>query len=308
MKTQLLRSVRTIVLSAAAFMLPLSGNAGVPDATIYGPIETESHPSLDSIFSASAIELTGNGYIEEEYFIEGIANRYTNQEMENSEILDSGHRYRTRLIVRRPLSAEQFNGVVVVEWINVTGGTDKDIDWWQSGHHFVRNGYAFIAVSAQQMGIDTMKDWSPERYSSLDITHDGMVTRDALSYDIFSAVGKAINRIGESLGTNQIDIMGGLKAEQILATGHSQSASRLATYLNNIHPLKPVYDGVMVHGGGGRIRDDQSVKIFKIMAETICRDGLRCRNRTPRLFINGKWQAPLMSTFPSRWNGPASGY
>ena len=268
MKTQLLRSVRTIVLSAAAFMLPLSGNADVPDATIYGPIETESHPSLDSIFSASAIELTGNGYIEEEYFIEGIANRYTNQEMENSEILDSGHRYRTRLIVRRPLSAEQFNGVVVVEWINVTGGTDKDIDWWQSGHHFVRNGYAFIAVSAQQMGIDTMKDWSPERYSSLDITHDGMVTRDALSYDIFSAVGKAINRIGESLGTNQIDIMGGLKAEQILATGHSQSASRLATYLNNIHPLKPVYDGVMVHGGGGRIRDDQSVKIFKIMAET----------------------------------------
>ncbi|MEQ8954738.1 MAG: alpha/beta hydrolase domain-containing protein, partial [Gammaproteobacteria bacterium] len=56
--------------------------------------------------------------------------------------------------------------------------------------------------------------------------------------------------------------------EVLLATGHSQSASRLATYLNNVHPREPLYDGVMVHGGGGRIRDDQAVKIFKIMAET----------------------------------------
>ena len=49
------------------------------------------------------------------------------------------------------------------------------------------------------MGIDTMKEWSPERYGHLDVTHDGMVDRDALSYDIFSAVGKAINRIGHCL-------------------------------------------------------------------------------------------------------------
>jgi hypothetical protein len=123
-----------------------------------------------------------------------------------------------------------------------------------------------------------MQGWSPERYGTLDTTHDGMVSRDALSYDIFSAVGKALNRVGEATGAGQIDILGGLKAEQILATGHSQSASRLAVYLNNIHPLEPVYDGVMVHGGGGRIRDDQAVKIFKIMAET----DMRRRAATPQ--------------------------
>lgn len=251
-------------------LLPMSlfSPAEVPDATIIGPIETEPHPSLNAIYSASAIELSDNGYIEEEYFIEGTANRYTSPEMVNAEVIDRGHRYRTRLIVRRPEAAEDFNGVVVVEWLNVTGGADKDIDWWQSGHHFVRNGYAFVAVSAQQEGIATLQGWSPERYGSLDTTHDGMVSRDALSYDIFSAVGKAINRVGEATAAGQVDILGGLKARQILATGHSQSASRLATYLNNIHPLEPIYDGVMVHGGGGRIRDDQDVKIFKIMAET----------------------------------------
>lgn len=254
----------------AASLVFVSGIAlaAVPAATINGPIPTEPHPSLNSIYSASAIELTANGYVEEEYFIEGTANRYTSPAMANAEVIDSGHRYRTRLIVRRPQSAADFNGIVVVEWINVTGGPDKDIDWWQSGAHFVKNGYAFVVVSAQQMGIDTMKQWSPGRYSSLDITHDGMVSNDDLSYDIFSAVGLAVNRVGESTPAGAVDILGGLKAEQIIATGHSQSASRLANYLNNIHPLQPVYDGVVVHGGGGRIRDDQDVKIFKLMAET----------------------------------------
>lgn len=261
------KPTQALVLGASLLLAGLA-NAAVPAATISGPIPVEPHPSLNSIYSASAIELTAHGYVEEEYFIEGTGNRYTTNAMDTGEVIDSGHRYRTRLIVRRPTDPEQFNGIVVVEWVNVTGGPDKDIDWWQSGTHLVQNGYAFVVVSAQQMGIDTMKTWSPGRYSSLDITHDGMVSNDDLSYDIFSAVGRAINRIGEATPAGQVDILPGLKAEQIIATGHSQSASRLATYLNSVHPLEPIYDGVVVHGGGGRIRDDGNVKVFKLMAET----------------------------------------
>ena len=262
-------SLKLAVVSLSAFVVSAS-LAAVPDFQITGPIASEApgHSSKNFIYSASAIELTSRGYIEEEFFIEGDANRYSAPDLETAEVLDSGHRYRTRLVVRRPTNPALFNGVVVVEWINVTGGPDKDIDWWQSGQHFINNGYAYVFVSAQQMGIDTMKQASPDRYESLDITHDGMLTRDEASYDIFAAVGKAINRTGEMTQAGQPDILGGLKAEHILATGHSQSASRLAVYLNNIHPLEPIYDGVMVHGGGGRIRDDQDVKIFKIMAET----------------------------------------
>jgi len=257
-------------LRAGLVLLWMSSQAtaAVPAATVTGPVAVEPHPSVNSIYSASAIELTANGYIEEEYFIEGTANRYSGEDMSNADVIDTGHRYRTRLIVRRPSAASAFNGIVIVEWLNVTGGSDKDIDWWQSGAHLVQNGYAFVGVSAQQMGIDTMKQWSPQRYSSLDTTHDGMVQNDDLSYDIFSSVGRALNRSGEATPAGEVDVMGGLKAEQIIATGHSQSASRLANYLNNIHPLDPVYDGVVVHGGGGRIRDDQPVKIFKLMAET----------------------------------------
>ena len=246
--------------------------AAVPPATIIGPIPADAagSGSRNGIHSASAIELAAHGYSEEEFFIEGVANTYkadSDNPMADASIESDGHRYRTRLVVRRPQPAD-FNGVVVVEWMNVTGGVDKDIDWWQSGEHLVANGYAYVFVSAQQMGIDNIISWSPERYAGLNATHDGMVSGDASSYDIFSAVAKSIVREGQALPAGAVDILAGLRARQIIATGHSQSASRLANYLNGIHTLDPVFDGFIVHGGGGIIRDDQPVKIFKLMAET----------------------------------------
>ncbi len=54
----------------------------------------------------------------------------------------------------------------------------------------------------------------------------------------------------------------------MIASGHSQSAGRLAAYFNAVHPLAPVYDAVVLHGGGGRMRGDLSVKVWKLLAET----------------------------------------
>ena len=62
--------------------------------------------------------------------------------------------------------------------------------------------------------------------------------------------------------------MGGLKVERVIASGHSQSAGRLAGYVNSVHPLNPVFDGVMLHGGGGKIRTDLNVKVWKMLSET----------------------------------------
>lgn len=260
---------RVTLLTLSAALLATAGFAAVPPAIIEGPIAAEApgHPSRNGIYSASALDLDSHDYVEEEFFISGSGNIYSQPELATGAVESSGHPYRTRLVVRRP-SQDDFNGIVIVEWINVTGGPDKDIDWWQSGEHFMRNGYAYVVVSAQQMGIDTMIDWSPDRYGDLDMSASGSVENDALSYDVFAAVGRAINRTGEESPAGATDMLDGLRAEQIIATGHSQSASRLAAYVNHIHPLEPVYDGFMVHGGGGLIRDDQPVKIFKIMAET----------------------------------------
>ena len=75
------------------------------------------------------------------------------------------------------------------------------------------------------------------------------VDNDALSSDAFSGVGRVIFRRGEESGPGTADILDGLRAEQIIATGHSQSASRLAAYVNSIHPLEPIFDGLMVMVG-----------------------------------------------------------
>jgi hypothetical protein len=265
-----MRQSKIVLLLVVLACSTLQALAQPSNVVISGPIEATApgDPSRNFIYNASAIELSANGYVEEEYFIEGSASRYTTPELATGEIEDGGHPFKSRFFVRRPRSASDFNGTVIIEWLNVTGGTDKDIDWWQSGHHLVANGYAFIGVSAQSVGIESLKQWSPGRYGSLDVSHNGMVENDALSYDVFTAVANAVIRRGEQVSAGQVDVLDGLRAERVIATGHSQSASRLTAYFNHVHPRNPVFDGVMIHGGGARVRDDQDVRIFKVMAET----------------------------------------
>lgn len=247
---------------------PLAAQDATPaapaDAAVTGPVPAGApgDPDNDFVFLTSGMDLDAHGYVEREYFVEGTANRYTTPDLATGEVVDGGHPYRTRVIVRRPARPERFNGTVVVEWNNVTAGQDLDIDWLQVGGHLMRNGYAWIGVSAQRVGVDHLREWSPTRYGSLDVTADGTVDDDALSYDVFTAVAE---RVREPRGA---DMLPGFDVERVFATGHSQSAGRLAAYLNHVHPRNPVYDAVMVHGGGGEIRDDREVRVFKLMAET----------------------------------------
>jgi hypothetical protein len=67
-------------------------------------------------------------------------------------VIDSGHPYKTRIVVRRPTAASRFNGTAVIEWNNVTAGHDLDIDWFQSHDYLMRNGYAWIGVTPQRIG------------------------------------------------------------------------------------------------------------------------------------------------------------
>jgi hypothetical protein len=215
-------------------------------------------------FNASVMDLARQGYVEEEFIISGTAKTYDipRDQMSNGTPSDTAHPFRTRIVVRRPMSAAKFNGTVIVEWTNVSEGFDNEVEWFHSGEHFARSGYAWVGVSAQNVGVSALKQRMSERYSSLDVTDNGTVTGDNLSYDIFTAAGQAVRgRAGQN-------VMGPLKAERLIASGHSQSAGRLATYFNAVHPLTPVYDAVLLHGGGGKMRQDLTVKIWKLLSET----------------------------------------
>ena len=77
--------------------------------------------------------------------------------------------YTTRIVVRRPSDPKKFNGTVLVEWLNVSGGTDAAPDFAFLHRDIVREGYAWVGASAQQAGIeltDSIDDPNPTDYHS----------------------------------------------------------------------------------------------------------------------------------------------
>jgi hypothetical protein len=239
--------------------------ASVPNPTVSGPIASPDIPGAPTHnypFFASNHDLPTHGFVEQEFYLQGMANRYNTPSLMTGTIIDSGHPYLTRMLVRRPADPKQFNGTVLVEWLNVTNGFDADNTWFFSWEHILKEGYVWVGVSAQEVGVARLQTWNPTRYGSLDVTQGGTITGDDLSYDIFSQAGQAVR---QPMG---VDPLGGLKARRVIAIGESQSASRLATYINSINPLANEYDGFLVLSTlGNLIRADLSVPVWKMLTE-----------------------------------------
>ena len=173
--------------------------------------------------------------------------------------------------------------MVLLEWQNVTAGYEIDAHWGVSWPHFVKYGYAWVGVSAQRVGVhgatavpgttpdptapppvnNGLRAWSPARYDTLDVTASGTVTDDALCYDIFSQAAQAVR--GSAAGARPL---GRLRPRLVLAVGASQSAGRLSTYHNAIHPLHGAVDGFYLLVGGAGLRTDLDVKVMQYLSET----------------------------------------
>jgi hypothetical protein len=158
-----------------------------------------------------------------------------------------------------------------VEWANVTSGYAIDLHWQYSQEHLVRQGYVFVRVDAQRVGVHQpntgLRDWSPTRYGSLDVTAGGTVMDDSLSYDIFSQAVKALK------GSTREQLLGSLVPKVVLAVGQSQSAGRLTSYYNSIQPLHRVVDGFLVQVSGGPFRSDVPAPMIRVLSENEVRGG-----------------------------------
>jgi hypothetical protein len=247
------------------FILSSAAQAETPNPTVAGPIKSEGTPGVAAhnyTFFATNHDLASRGYVEEEFFIQGVANRYNTPAQATATVVDKDHPYKTRIVVRRPADPRRFNGTVLVEWYNVTNNFDAENMWFFAWEHMLRGGYAWVGVSTQQVGVAALKTFSTERYGSIDVNHGGAVAMDALSYDIFSQAGQAIK------APKGMDMLGGLKPAHVFAIGESQSANRLSTYVNSIHPLAGVFDGfVLLSSLNQKIRTDIPVPVWKISAE-----------------------------------------
>jgi hypothetical protein len=242
--------------------------ATVAAPAVTGPIARTS-PVGDAAhgypFLASDVDLAKAGYVEEEYFISGQATRYNANGTTTATVTSTGHPYSTRIVVRRPTAPAKFNGTVIAEWMNVSNSWDQEVDWFQTHEHLLKEGYAWVGVSAQRVGLHSatgLKAWSPTRYGALDVTAGNTITDDTLSYDVFSQAVKAIR------SPAGLDPLGSLAApDYVIATGHSQSAGRLRTYANSVQPLANILDAFILHGGGGAMRTDLPTPIFRINSE-----------------------------------------
>lgn len=272
-----MKSIAVALASALSF----SAAAQVPNPTVTGPIASAAVPgdaSHDYVFFSTNHELAVNGYVEEEYFIEGTANTYNTPAGATGSVLTSNNPYKTRIVVRRPADKARFNGTVLVEWYNVTNGFDAENVWFFAWEHVLRSGYAWVGVSAQRVGVERLKTWNPARYGTLNIASD------AVAYDAFSQAGQAIRHPAA------LDVLGGLKPKTILATGESQSAQRLSVYVNSVMPLGNVYDGVLLLSNFGQaIRTDPVVPIFKVLFEWDTQTG-EASVRQPDTSVFHRWE------------------
>ena len=230
---------------------PIRGNnVAIPE--IEGPIDAGTGRPF---IAATTFDLAQVGYSETEYFISGSADAYTNvgplsEDGKWSVAPGPTAYYKTRILAYRPIDGQEFNGTVIVEWLNVSGGLDAGPDWIMGHTELIREGFAWVGVSAQYVGVEggvsilglppmPLKTADPERYASL--AHPG----DSFSYDIFSQAAQAIRR---PEGPNPL---GDLRIETLIAVGESQSAMRMFTYINAVHPFADIYDGFLVHSRGG---------------------------------------------------------
>ncbi len=207
------------------------------------------------------------GYEQSEYFLAGTASAYEptapfGDDGKHSVAPTTTAPYTTRVVVMRPIKPKRFNGTVVVEWLNVSGGADAGADWMLGHTELIREGFVWVGVSAQRVGLDALKGDDPTRGDAVryaGLSHPG----DDYANDIFSQAGQAIRDDSRT-------VLGGLKPEHLIAIGESQSAGRLVGYIDAVHPLVGVYDGFLVHSRvpGAPIRDDLDVPVLVFQTET----------------------------------------
>ena len=273
--------------------------------TITGPVRGGAHGWP---FGGATVDLAALGYVEEEYFFEGLASRYrmvddSDHDGEGRPVRVHAERthaesFKTRAVVRRPVDPGRFNGTVIVEWNNVSAGCDI----FEAGDTPVvfDEGFAYMGISAQRVGVHGFKSnpqglvaWDPERYATLNIADD------ALSYGIFAEVARTV-RPGRP--HTEIDPLGHFEVRRLLAVGGSQSAGRLATYINAVEPVERVFDGFIAFtwfGSGSSIDDPATFDPSSDMNRLVSRPTrLRTDLGVPVMVVNSECET--LSCHPVR--------
>jgi hypothetical protein len=236
----LLACFAALPLATRAAASPPTLSENPPGSGIHGH-PYDAVPTTAAIPQAPVIDLAALGYVEREFQMSGGATVYrqlgfwTSNGAWGVSVAQTNVPYTTRLLVRYPTDPAKFNGTVVFEWLNDTTGGDQDPLWSQIYPQALRDGYAYVGVTAQAAGMSDLAVWDPLRYGALGASNDGQ------SYDVFTQAAQAVR-------ANSATLLGGLVPTRLIGGGDSQSAFRIVTYVNAIQPVTHAFDGFIAVG------------------------------------------------------------
>lgn len=278
------RPVGVLVASAAALALALvpgAARAAVPLPQVSAPIpETASSYAFGGAAHERVPEdLSRVGYVEHEYLVSGKANVYDWPAPGPAVVRTPDAPYTTRMLVRMPARASRFSGRVVVEMLNPSNLFDLNIGWALAHRQMVRDGDAWVGITAKPVAMRALKTFDPQRYASLSFANPlplsdprnctniqssvdppavrSRETEDGLIWDIYSQVAALVRSDSPA---NPIAFAGhgaraagrghggrghghAARVSQVYGLGYSQTGGMLYDYINAIHPLAEAQNG-----------------------------------------------------------------
>ena len=237
------------------------------------PVSATSYPFGAADHTRTPSSLGQVGYVEEEFLFSGLANVYDWPAPGSAVVRTANAPYTTRLLVRRPANRARFSGTVIVEMLNPSNLFDLNIGWAVSHAQFVRNGDAWVGITAKPVAVASLKAFNPARYAALswanpleanDPENCDTVARDSdratengLVWDIHRQVGQWLRGRGFNNPFTYGASSGAHPVERLYAWGYSQTGGYLYTYVNAIHPLdvkqlgKPLFDAYLIAVASG---------------------------------------------------------
>ena len=225
---------------------------------VVGPVQGSNPP-----WGGPRFDVTSAGYVVEEFYLGGTTMAYdlvpgTDYSEDGRWTAAAGATapYLTRILVVRPREPAAFNGTVVLNWQNVSAGYEYGS--LGPGDEALE-GYAWVGVSAQEVGIygfsggrcdSEARGATAGRFGRR--TPSGMVRSDTPGTVVRSRSSLKRRAPWGRPAVGDVDPMGGLEVQRVIATGGSQSAMRLVAYANAVHPLAPVVDGFLLSVWEGR--------------------------------------------------------
>ncbi|GAB1257512.1 hypothetical protein NBRC116495_08870 [Aurantivibrio plasticivorans] len=247
-----------------------------------------SRPYLDASEYLRSVD-----YVEEEFFLSGMANVYDwAGEGQQVKVVAGPTDYTTRILVRRPKDPSRFSGNVEVLILNASGGVDLggpiDVE------RMVAQGDAWVGITSKAISARALQTFDSERYSSLNwntpfelsdrcdkpsiiptyMTGDGFMyrtmdaiglvpassfteTEDGLIWDMLAQLALLLK------SESRTKILPDFQEPTLYMVGLSQSSIYLRTWLVAFHDQyrtpkgEPLYDGYLGVIGPALVRLNQ---------------------------------------------------